>query len=116
MTTLAIFAAESRFCCDGCHKFDCLTRWRGNYWRFCLALRVGHSIDFITILAANAAASLGNFAGVRLRHSPVRLSYGSFVDRIFISPTLHQTHHGSATQHWGKNLGGIFAIWDWLAG
>jgi hypothetical protein len=26
---LAIFAAESRFCRDGCHKFDYLTRTQG---------------------------------------------------------------------------------------
>src|SRR5262249_49700322 len=32
LTTLAILASESRFCRDGCHKFDCLTRWRGNCW------------------------------------------------------------------------------------
>jgi sterol desaturase/sphingolipid hydroxylase (fatty acid hydroxylase superfamily) len=29
---------------------------------------------------------------------------------------MHQAHHGSAPQYWGKNLGGILAIWDWLIG
>jgi sterol desaturase/sphingolipid hydroxylase (fatty acid hydroxylase superfamily) len=72
----------------------------------------GDSIDFITILGANAAAFLFNFAGMHLRHSHVRLSYGPFLDRLFISPILHRTHHGLAPQHWGKNFGGIFAIWD----
>jgi sterol desaturase/sphingolipid hydroxylase (fatty acid hydroxylase superfamily) len=43
-------------------------------------------------------------------------SYGPVLDRIFICPTLHQIHHGSSPQHIDKNFGGIFSIWDWLAG
>lgn len=76
----------------------------------------GESVEGITILGTNAVVFLFNFAGVHLRHSHVRLSYGRFLDRILISPTLHQTHHGRAPQHFGKNLGGMLAIWDWLAG
>jgi sterol desaturase/sphingolipid hydroxylase (fatty acid hydroxylase superfamily) len=67
-------------------------------------------------LGTNAVVFLFNFAGVHLRHSHVRLSYGPFLDRILLSPTLHQTHHGCAPQHLGKNLGGMLSIWDWLAG
>jgi sterol desaturase/sphingolipid hydroxylase (fatty acid hydroxylase superfamily) len=76
----------------------------------------GDSVEVVTILGTNAVVFLFNFLGVHLRHSHVRLSYGPFLDRIFISPTMHQTHHSCAPQHLGKNIGGILALWDWLAG
>ena len=74
------------------------------------------SVEGVTILGTNAMLFLFHFAGVHLRHSHVRLSYGPILDRIFICPTLHQTHHGCSPAHVDKNFGGIFSIWDWLAG
>jgi sterol desaturase/sphingolipid hydroxylase (fatty acid hydroxylase superfamily) len=76
----------------------------------------GESVEGVNILGTNAVLFLFHFAGANLRHSHVRLSYGPFLDRILISPTLHQTHHGCAPQHVDKNFGGILSIWDWLAG
>jgi sterol desaturase/sphingolipid hydroxylase (fatty acid hydroxylase superfamily) len=73
------------------------------------------SVKGLTILGTNAALFVFHFAGVHLRHSHIRLSFG-FLDRIFISPTLHQVHHGCSPQHVDKNFGGIFSVWDWLAG
>lgn len=74
------------------------------------------SVEGVTILGTNAILFLFHFAGVHLRHSHIRLSYGPALDRIFICPTLHQIHHGSSPQHVDKNFGGIFSVWDWLAG
>jgi sterol desaturase/sphingolipid hydroxylase (fatty acid hydroxylase superfamily) len=76
----------------------------------------GESVAGLAILDTNAVLFLFHFAGVHLRHSHVRLSYGRVLDRILISPTLHQVHHGCAPQHLDKNFGGILSIWDWLAG
>jgi len=76
----------------------------------------GASVEGLAILDTNAVLFLFHFAGVHLRHSHVRLSYGRWLDRIFISPTLHQIHHGCALQHRDKNFGGILSIWDGLAG
>jgi sterol desaturase/sphingolipid hydroxylase (fatty acid hydroxylase superfamily) len=76
----------------------------------------GDAIEGMTILGTNAVVFLFNFAGVHLRHSHVRLSYGWFLDRILMSPSLHQTHHSLASDHLGKNIGGMLSIWDWLAG
>lgn len=73
------------------------------------------SVKGVTILGTNAVLFAFHFAGVHLRHSHVRFSFGR-LDRIFISPTLHQIHHGSSPQHHDKNFGGIFSLWDWLAG
>ena len=73
------------------------------------------SVTGVTILGTNAVLFVFHFAGVHLRHSHVGLSFGSF-DRILISPSMHQIHHGCSPQHVDKNFGGIFSIWDWLAG
>lgn len=55
-------------------------------------------------------------AGYNLRHSHVWLSYPRAVSHVFISPAQHQIHHSRDPKHFDKNLGFIFAFWDWPAG
>jgi sterol desaturase/sphingolipid hydroxylase (fatty acid hydroxylase superfamily) len=57
---------------------------------------------------------LFNLTGANLRHSQTWLSYGRFIERIFISPAQHQIHHSSAAIHSNKNYGSCLAIWDRL--
>lgn len=47
-----------------------------------------------------------------LKHSHVQISLGP-VDYVLISPHMHQLHHSSRLDHWDKNLGLIFSVWDW---
>lgn len=56
------------------------------------------------------------FLGFHLRHSHIWLSYGSFFSRLIISPAQHQIHHSVERRHWDKNMGFMFALWDWLFG
>ena len=66
----------------------------------------GHNaIEFFFILAAR-----------HLRHSHIRLSFGNALEHWFISPSQHQVHHSIAPRHRDKNLGQIFAFWDWMFG
>jgi creatinine amidohydrolase/Fe(II)-dependent formamide hydrolase-like protein/sterol desaturase/sphingolipid hydroxylase (fatty acid hydroxylase superfamily) len=51
-------------------------------------------------------------AGYHLRHSHIWLDYGPFWDRLFISPAQHQIHHSQAPNHYDKNFGFLFALWD----
>ena len=51
-----------------------------------------------------------------LRHSHVWISYGPVLERIFVSPAMHQIHHSTAPEHWDRNYGEIFALWDWAFG
>ncbi len=51
-----------------------------------------------------------------LRHSHIWLGYGPVVSYIFISPAQHQIHHSSDLRHRDKNMGFIFAFWDYLFG
>lgn len=55
-------------------------------------------------------------AAFNLRHSHVWLQYPNWLQHIFVSPAQHQIHHSKARRHWDKNMGFIFAFWDWSAG
>jgi sterol desaturase/sphingolipid hydroxylase (fatty acid hydroxylase superfamily) len=50
-----------------------------------------------------------------LQHSHFPISFG-WLERVFISPQMHQLHHSVKRAHWGKNLGGKLSIWDWCYG
>lgn len=50
-----------------------------------------------------------------LHHSQFPISYG-WLDRIFISPRMHQMHHSAKYEHWDHNIGVQLTIWDWIFG
>lgn len=68
------------------------------------------------LLGLHACVFLYYLAGFNLRHSHVWLGYGWRLSHLLISPAQHQIHHSMAQRHYGKNLGFIFAFWDWFAG
>ncbi len=70
----------------------------------------------LTLFGANLVFSLFHLAGANLRHSHIWLSFGPHWGRIFISPAQHQIHHSRAPQHWDRNFGEVFALWDWMFG
>ncbi len=71
-------------------------------------------------IAAVFGINVGLFAfyllGYNLRHSHVWLAYPGWLSHLLISPAQHQIHHSDAPRHFDKNLGFIFAFWDWAAG
>jgi sterol desaturase/sphingolipid hydroxylase (fatty acid hydroxylase superfamily) len=79
------------------------------------AYLIGQPVEGITVLGVNVLVFLFSAAGSHLRHSHVWLSYGP-LDRVFVSPAMHQIHHSCLPRHFDKNLGGMFTIWDRLAG
>ena len=74
------------------------------------------SVEQFLFLGLNTALFLFYLAGYNLRHSHIWLSYPKALSHIFISPAQHQIHHSNAVQHYDKNIGFIFALWDWMAG
>ncbi|HEV2559902.1 MAG TPA: sterol desaturase family protein [Microvirga sp.] len=54
--------------------------------------------------------------GFHLRHSHVWLPYTGWLGHVLISPAHHQVHHSSEERHWDRNMGFIFALWDWMFG
>lgn len=92
-------------------------------WRYALAAGVvtggfmavfGGGFGVYSIFGANALVVVFNLVGSNLRHSSIRLSYGRWLEHVFISPKQHQIHH--ATRYMRYNYGGSLAIWDWLFG
>ena len=78
-------------------------------------LYVGGVSSFV-IAGLNVGLVIFYLCGYNLRHSHIQLSYHYAASHLFISPAQHQIHHSSDRLHFGKNLGFIFAIWDWAAG
>jgi len=73
---------------------------------------VGAGMAGITALGF---AGFGLLAG-NLRHSHIWLSFGPMLERVLISPAMHQIHHSKARRHWDRNYGEVFAVWDWMFG
>jgi sterol desaturase/sphingolipid hydroxylase (fatty acid hydroxylase superfamily) len=74
----------------------------------------GALIDIYMIFGANAFVVIFSILGSNLRHSHIPISYGKYLEKIFISPKQHQIHHSK--KHFDKNYGGYLAIWDYIFG
>ena len=74
----------------------------------------GSMIDIYMVLGVNVFLFIFSIFGSNLRHSHVPFSYGSFLEKWFISPKQHQIHH--SRKHFDKNYGGYIAIWDRVFG
>lgn len=69
----------------------------------------------ITVLQLNLFTFLFYLGGYNLRHSHIWLSYPRLLSHLLISPAQHQIHHSSHPRHYDKNIGFIFAFWDYFA-
>lgn len=76
----------------------------------------GPSAMMFSVFEINIFLAVFFLVAFNLRHSHVWLCYPAWLQHIFISPAQHQIHHSTAPQHWDRNLGFIFSVWDWLAG
>ncbi len=80
------------------------------------ALVCADGVGAITVLEVNALLFVYYVAGYNLRHTHVWLPYPRILSHILISPAQHQIHHSKAPRHFDRNIGFIFAFWDWMAG
>lgn len=70
--------------------------------------------EFVTIFGIQLTVIIINMSGANLRHSHVPISFGKFLETIFISPIMHQKHHAINQNQNLVNLGSFFAFWDIL--
>jgi sterol desaturase/sphingolipid hydroxylase (fatty acid hydroxylase superfamily) len=70
----------------------------------------------VDVAGHNAIELAFILAGRHLRHSHIPLSFGRLAEHLFISPAQHRLHHSIALRHRDRNLGQIFAVWDWMFG
>lgn len=73
-------------------------------------------VEPAAIFGINVVFGLFYMLGGALRHSHLWLSYGPILNRMLISPAQHQIHHSRAPEHFDRNFGEVFALWDWLLG
>ena len=76
----------------------------------------GTGVRAFNLFGLNIGIFLFFVAAFNLRHSHVWLQYPNWIQHIFVSPAQHQIHHSKARKHWDKNMGFVFAFWDWAAG
>ena len=77
---------------------------------------LGDAAKELTIYEINIVIALFFYAAFHLRHSHVWIRYPYWLQHIFVCPAQHQIHHSVDKKHWDKNMGFIFAFWDWAAG
>lgn len=58
---------------------------------------------------------LVSYLVANLLHSHIWLSYG-WLNRVFVSPAMHQVHHSSERRHFDCNFANFFSFWDWIFG
>jgi sterol desaturase/sphingolipid hydroxylase (fatty acid hydroxylase superfamily) len=51
-----------------------------------------------------------------VRHTHLEMSYGTWLNTIFLCPYYHQLHHSIDPHHYNKNYGLLFSIWDRMFG
>lgn len=76
----------------------------------------GATPEPLLLFGGNAIFGVFHLLGSNLRHSHIWWSFGPTLSRVLISPAQHQIHHSKAPQHWNRNFGEAFALWDWLFG
>jgi len=81
-----------------------------------LHVAVGTGISDMQVLGVNVLLFAWYLFGFHLRHSHVWLAYPQWLSHLLISPAQHQIHHSSAPRHFDRNMGFIFAFWDWIGG
>jgi sterol desaturase/sphingolipid hydroxylase (fatty acid hydroxylase superfamily) len=76
----------------------------------------GEAVSTATVLNVDAALFAFYLVGYNLRHSHIWFAYPTWLSHILVSPAQHQIHHSTDPRHLDKNMGFMFAAWDWMAG
>jgi sterol desaturase/sphingolipid hydroxylase (fatty acid hydroxylase superfamily) len=51
----------------------------------------------------------------RLIHANIRNNFGP-LKHVLVTPQFHRIHHSIEPQHWDRNFGVVFSLWDRMAG
>jgi sterol desaturase/sphingolipid hydroxylase (fatty acid hydroxylase superfamily) len=76
----------------------------------------GSEASLAVLTGANLGFVAFAYCAASLRHTHIWLSYGPVLNRVLVSPALHQIHHSKAPRHFNRNYGEVLSIWDWMFG
>jgi sterol desaturase/sphingolipid hydroxylase (fatty acid hydroxylase superfamily) len=76
----------------------------------------GQEPMIISVLKMHVVLFLFYLIGYNFRHSHIKFVYPKWLQYILVCPSQHQIHHSVEPKHWDKNMGYVFAFWDWLFG
>jgi sterol desaturase/sphingolipid hydroxylase (fatty acid hydroxylase superfamily) len=70
----------------------------------------------VTVFGLSAYTIRGLLMMDVVRHTHLKMSYGKWLNQVFICPHYHQLHHSVDPRHYNKNFGLLFPIWDRMFG
>ena len=70
----------------------------------------------ITILGINVYVLRNIVMMDFVRHTHLKISFGSLINQIILCPHYHQLHHSTNPKHFDKNFGLMLSIWDRMFG
>jgi len=102
------------------HPFERLwiRSFEGAFWGLGLIVSMyvlGQGVSVLSIFSVSII-SLVLKPFINFRHSHIWISYGPYLNYLFISPAQHQIHHSIQPEHLNKNIGRSLALWDLLFG
>ena len=87
---------------------------------FDLLLEIIYKCVFVVIIGVNAYLVLSieifELFFILFHHANIRVPNEDLISKIFITPSLHRTHHSKKRSEHDSNYGIVFSIWDQLFG
>ena len=87
---------------------------------FDLLLEIIYKCVFVVVIGVNAYLVLSieivELFFVLFHHANIRIKNEEAISQVFITPSLHRTHHSTLRKEHDSNYGIVFSVWDRLFG
>ncbi|MDP3333100.1 MAG: sterol desaturase family protein, partial [Methylococcaceae bacterium] len=87
---------------------------------FDLLLEIIYKCAFVVVIGVNAYLVLSieivELFFIMFHHANIRVPYEDIISKVFITPSIHRTHHSTARNEHDSNYGIVLSIWDQLFG
>jgi sterol desaturase/sphingolipid hydroxylase (fatty acid hydroxylase superfamily) len=74
------------------------------------------NVDEVLVFGMSAFYFIKLFTFYHLYHSHIHLRFPAWLEKILVSPAMHQLHHSTDPRHYGRNIGTLFSCWDLMFG
>jgi len=87
---------------------------------FDLLLEIIYKCIFVVVIGVNAYLVLSieiiELFFILFHHANIRVPNEELISQVFITPSLHRTHHSTLRKEHDSNYGIVFSIWDRIFG